>query len=331
MDERISLDYGSGGRKTAELINELILPAIGNRYLDGLGDGAVLPGTEKLVFSTDSFVISPLFFPGGDIGRLAVCGTLNDVSMAGGEPKYLSLSLVIEEGFPSADLRRILQSAAAELEKAGVLLVTGDTKVVEKGGCDGLFINTAGIGFLKAPGLSPKKIRPGDRILVSGPVGDHGLTVLLARHPHLLNSELKSDCRNLMPLAAALYTLGGDLRMLRDPTRGGLATALAEIAKESACGMELTERDIPVSRQTQAACRLLGLDPLYIGNDGMMIAVVPAEQADKALEAMKSAEHGKDAAIIGHVQAGEGAYIKTHLGATRRFDVLYGEGLPRIC
>ena len=333
MDERISLDYGSGGRKTAELINELILPAFGNRYLDSLGDGAVLPGAEKLVFSTDSFVIFPLFFPGGDIGKLAVCGTLNDVCMAGGEPKYLSLGLVIEEGFPASDLRRILSSAAAELEKAGVLLVTGDTKVVEKGSCDGLFINTSGIGVLKAPGLSPKKIRPGDRILVSGPLGDHGLAILLARHPHLLNSDLKSDCQCLMPMADALFSLKEDLRVLRDPTRGGLATVLSEFAKEGACGLVIEEDAVPVRPQTLAACRLLGLDPLYSANEGRLIAVVDPASSGKALSLLKSLPGGENAALIGEAVPDHPGrtLLKTRSGGFRLLAPLAGSQFPRIC
>lgn len=333
MDDYISLDYGSGGRKTAALIKELILPRFGNPALKALGDGAVLPGGEQLVFSTDSFVVSPLFFPGGSIGKLAVCGTLNDVAMAGGEPRYLSLSLVIGEGFPVKDLVRILDDAAAEARKAGVLIVTGDTKVVEKDSCDGLFINTAGIGILKAPGLSPKAVRPGDKVLVSGTLGDHGLTVLLARHPQLLTAELASDCANLAPMASALYALGDSLRVLRDPTRGGLATVLSEFAEEASLGIELEEKALPVRPAVRSACELLGLDPLYSANEGKLTAVVAADKAEEALSLLRRFPEGREAAVIGQICAEHPGLtvLKTPWGSTRILQALAGAQFPRIC
>ncbi len=333
MDKFITLDYGSGGRKTSALIRELILPAFGNSFLSSLGDGAVLPGAEQLVFSTDSFVVSPLFFPGGNIGKLAVCGTLNDVAMAGGEPKYLSLSLVIEEGFPTEDLRRILSAAAEEVKKAGVFVVTGDTKVVEKGSCDGLFINTAGIGVLKRPGLSPAAMKAGDAVLVSGPLGNHGLTILLARHPQMLEADLKSDCANLAPMAAALYGLGSDLKILRDPTRGGLATVLAELAESADLGFELAEKAIPVDPAVRTACELLGLDPLYSANEGKLIAVVSANKAEEALALMKQFPEGRNAALIGTVCPEHPSLpvLRTPWGSSRLLTALAGAQFPRIC
>ena len=333
MDDFITLDYGSGGRKTSALIHELILPAFGNSFLSSLGDGAVLPGAEQLVFSTDSFVVSPLFFPGGNIGKLAICGTLNDVAMAGGEPKYLSLSLVIEEGFRTEDLRKILASAAEEVKKAGVFVVTGDTKVVEKGSCDGLFINTAGIGVLKQPGLSPAAIKAGDAVLVSGPLGNHGLTILLARHPQMLEADLKSDCADLAPMAAALYRLGTDLKMLRDPTRGGLATVLAELAESAGLGFELKEKAIPVDPAVQTACELLGLDPLYSANEGKLIAVVSADRAEETLALMKQFPEGNSAALIGTVTAEHPGLpvLRTPWGSSRLLTALAGAQFPRIC
>ncbi len=331
-DEFISLDYGSGGKKTAALIRDLILPAFGNEVLSRLGDGAVLPGADRLVFSTDSFVVSPLFFPGGDIGKLAVCGTLNDVAMAGGRPLYLSFSLIIGEGFPAADLDRILKSAAAEARAAGAKIVTGDTKVVEKASCDGLFINTAGIGELAAPQLGNVPLQAGDRILLSGTMGDHGLTIMLARHPYLASGDLRSDCARLSPMAEALFSLGGDLKLLRDPTRGGVATALAELAEPQPFGFEIREKDLPVSPAVRTACDLLGLDPLYSANEGKLLAVVSGSREKEALALLKSFPEGKNAAVIGEVtNAHPGRLIlKTAFGAGRILAPLAGGQFPRI-
>ena len=333
MDKTITLDYGSGGRKTASLIHELILPAFGNRYLSTLSDGAVLPGAESLVFSTDSFVVSPLFFPGGSIGKLAICGTLNDVAMAGGEPRYISLSLVIEEGFETRLLENILEDAAAEVRKAGIFVVTGDTKVVEKGSCDGVFINTAGIGVLKRPGLSPAAMKSGDAVLVSGPLGNHGMTILLARHPQLLEGDLRSDCANLSPLAAALYSLGEDLKVLRDPTRGGLATVLSELAESAQLGMEIREKDVPVEPSVRAACEILGMDPLYSANEGKLIAVVSADRAQEALALLRRFPEGEKAAIIGEICEDHPGLpvLRTPWGSSRILTALAGAQFPRIC
>ena len=332
MDEIISLDYGSGGKKTARLIEKLILPRLDNPALRELGDGAIVSGGEKLVFSTDSFVVSPLFFPGGDIGKLSVCGTVNDLSMCGAEPRYLSCSFIIEEGFPFSQLERIVASMAAQCEKAGVQIVTGDTKVVEKGRGDGIYINTAGIGVLRHPGLSPGNIRPGDKVLVSGFVGDHGTAVMLARN-QMMQGEIASDCAALNGLTEAILTAAPGVRVLRDPTRGGVATTLNEFVEGTALGIELEEARIPVRPQVQAACNMLGLDPLYCANEGKLLAVVAPEDADKVLAAMKNHELGTDAAIIGEVTERYPGKLtlRTAFGGSRVLQKLSGAQLPRIC
>ena len=332
MDEIITLDYGSGGKKTSRLIEDLLLPAFSNPALGALGDGAILPGAEKLVFSTDSFVVSPLFFPGGDVGKLAVCGTVNDVAVCGGEPKFLSCALVIEEGFEKEKLEKIVESMARAAKTAGVEIVTGDTKVVERGRGDGVYINTAGIGFLKYPGLSPKNIRPGDAVLVSGTVGDHGTAVMLARSG-MMQGELKSDCASLGGLCEAILSTGAAVRVLRDPTRGGVATTLCEFVEGSAYAIELEEDKLPVRDAVKAACGMLGLDPLYCANEGKLLCVVAEEDAERVLAAMRETEEGKDAAVIGRVtEAHPGKVVmKTAFGGSRILQKLAGAQLPRIC
>ena len=326
MSDIITLDHGSGGKKTAQLIQDMILPLLSNDALSPLGDGAVIPGAEKLVFSTDSFVVTPCFFPGGDIGKLAVCGTVNDVAMAGGEPKYLSLGFIIEEGLPIAQLERIIHSIAETARQANVHVVTGDTKVVEKGKGDGVYINTSGIGFLRRPGLSAANIRPGDKILLSGTAGDHGAAIMLARHASLAGGELQSDCALLHEAALALGRLSG-LRVMRDPTRGGIATALNEFAGDCALGSELNEEAIPLSPAVEGACELLGLDPLYCACEGKLLAAVAPEQADEALEILRSFPVGKNAAIIGEVTD----IHPGRLTVRTAFGKLSGAQLPRIC
>ena len=330
MDDIITLDYGSGGRKTSALIEEIILPAFGNSALNALGDGALIPGGEQLAFSTDSFVVTPLEFPGGDIGKLAVCGTVNDLAMCGAQPMYLSLSLIIEEGLPAETLRRVVLSAAAAAREAGVQIVTGDTKVVERGRGDGLYINTAGIGVVRYPGLAPEAMRPGDAVLLSGTAGDHGTAVMLARG-EMMDGEVKSDCATLNGLAEAVLASGANVRVLRDPTRGGVATTLCEFAESAGLGIELNEWDIPVRRSVAAACALLGLDPLYSANEGKMLCVVPQETAQTALDAMKSHPLGADAAIIGRVTEGRRVILNTRTGGARVLRKLSGAQLPRIC
>lgn len=330
MDDIITLDYGSGGKKTAALIDEIIIPELGNNTLNALGDGAILDG--QLAFSTDSFVVDPLFFPGGDIGKLCVCGTVNDLAMCGAEPKYLSLALIIEEGLPTESLRRIVASIKAAAEAAGVAVVTGDTKVVERGRGDGVYITTSGIGVVRHPGLGPERMRPGDAVLISGTAGDHGAAVMLARDG-LMEGEIRSDCAALNGLVRAVLESGAEVRVLRDPTRGGVATTLCEFAESAALGIELDEAAIPVRRDVSAACALLGLDPLYCANEGKMLAVVAAEDAERALGAMQGVREGENAAIIGRViseRPGK-VVLRTAMGGSRILQKLAGAQLPRIC
>ena len=332
MDDIITLDYGSGGKKTSQLIEGLLLPALDNPALRELGDGAVLPGAEKLVFSTDSFVVDPIFFPGGDIGKLSVCGTVNDLAMCGAEPKYLSCAFIIEEGFAAEDLARVVASIRAAADAAGVAVVTGDTKVVERGRGDKLYVNTAGIGFLKYPGLSPRAIRPGDRVLVSGTVGDHGTAVMLARSG-MMQGDIRSDCAPLNELCRALLSSGAAVRVLRDPTRGGVATTLNEFVEGTALGRELTEAGIPVRGEVQAACDMLGLDALYCANEGKLLAVVAPEDEARALAALQSVDTGREAAVIGTVTADYPGRVvmDTAFGGRRILQKLTGAQLPRIC
>ena len=332
MDEIITLDYGSGGKKTSRLIESMILPALDNPALSELGDGAVLEGAEKLVFSTDSFVVDPIFFPGGDIGKLSVCGTVNDIAMCGGVPKFLSCSFILEEGFPVEALEKVIGSIGAACKKAGVQVVTGDTKVVEKGRGDGIYINTAGIGVLRHPGLSPGNIRPGDKVLVSGALGDHGTAVMLARN-QMMQGDIASDCAALNGLTEAILSAAPGVRVLRDPTRGGVATTLNEFVEGTALGIELEEARIPVRPQVQAACDMLGLDPLYCANEGKLLAVVAPADADKVLAAMRDHELGAHAAIIGEVTERYPGKLtlRTAFGGSRVLQKLSGAQLPRIC
>ncbi len=340
MDTNITLDYGSGGKKTSELIEKLIVPAMGCEELSKLGDGAVLAGPEnggRLVFSTDSFVVDPLFFSGGNIGKLSVCGTVNDISVSGGKPMYISLAAVIEEGFPSETLEKIISSVRKAADEAGVKVVTGDTKVVEKGKGDGIYLNTSGIGFLKLPGLSPEAMKDGDKVLVSGTMGDHGTAIMLARNPNLVKGDIKSDCAPLNSLTEALFELKDSLRVMRDPTRGGLATTLCEFTEGTDLSIELDESAVPVSKEVKSACDILGLDPLYAANEGKLIAVVSAEKAQQALEIMQNHPLGKNAAIIGEVKMAETdaakgkVIIRTTFGGRRALTKLTGAQLPRIC
>lgn len=333
MEEIITLDYGSGGKKTSSLIEEMILPLMDSDTLNELGDGAVLEGNDKLVYSTDSFVVSPIFFKGGDIGKLSVCGTVNDVSMAGGEIKYLSLSFIIEEGFKVSDLKKVIESIAKTCKENGVKVVTGDTKVVEKGKGDGLYINTSGIGFLKTPNLSPKNIREGDVVIVSGSVGDHGTAIMLERNKDLIEGELASDCASLKDMALALGELKGDLKVMRDPTRGGVATTLNEFIENSEYSIELNEDTIPIKKEVQGACDILGLDPMYCANEGKLLAVVSKEKANEALEIIKKFEIGKEASIIGMVSKNRPGKLVLHtsFGGSRILSKLSGAQLPRIC
>lgn len=346
--DMITMDHGSGGIRTSELIDEILRPAFANQTLDSLGDGAVLPlnrmngeqetdkgGTGALAFSTDSFVVHPYNFPGGNIGHLSVCGTVNDVAMCGAIPKWMSFSLILEEGFPVQALKEIVQSAAETAKKVGVTIVTGDTKVVERGHGDGIYINTAGIGMVVHPGLSPDRIRPGDHVLVTGPIGDHGAAVMLARNPELgITSPLISDCMPLNDLAETAWETAGDgLRVLRDATRGGVATTLNEFTEGRGFGIELEEAAVPVRQETQAICEILGLDPLYSANEGKMLAIVSEEKAEAVLAALRKVPGGEDSADIGTVSDRYPGHVtlKNDLGASRILTKLTGAQLPRIC
>ncbi len=333
--ERILLGHGSGGRLSAELLQRVFLPAFTNPTLNGLNDQAVVHiNGVRLAFTTDSFVVNPLFFPGGDIGSLAVNGTINDLAMGGAEPLYLSIAFILEEGLPLETLQKVVASVGRAAREAGVSVVTGDTKVVEKGKGDGLFINTSGIGRVP-PGinLSADQARPGDAIILSGSIGDHGITILSQREGLEFESPIVSDCAALHTLVAAMLEASPAIRCMRDPTRGGLSSALNEIAAQSRVGMELTESAIPVQEAVRGACELLGLDPLYVANEGKLIAIVDAMQADGIVAAMRQHPLGKQARVIGRVTEGNRGLVtlRTSFGTTRIVDMLSGDQLPRIC
>lgn len=351
---KITMAHGSGGQSSAQLMSEIFGKHFQNQILDRMEDAAVLriggaaaaedageaavggsAAAEpesltggRIACSTDSFVVTPLEFRGGDIGKLCVCGTVNDLLMMGAVPRYLTCGFILEEGLDTELLNRLVASMAAQAKETGVLIVAGDTKVVEGNG--GLYINTTGIGEIpEGRDVSSANGRPGDVVLVSGNLGDHHACIL--SHRMEIGNDIVSDCAALNDVVDALFDAGVRVRIMRDVTRGGLGTVINEIADSSRCRIELDEEAIPVSDAVRGFADILGLDPLYMGNEGKMIAVVPEEDAEKALAAMRSAEHGRDAAIIGRLTGGDGAYLRTRLGASRRFDVLYGEGLPRIC
>lgn len=336
MDEFVTMDHGSGGVKTSELIDRLLRPAFANPMLDALGDGALLPptGGAQLAFSTDSFVVQPIEFPGGNIGKLAVCGTVNDLAMCGAQPLWLSLSMILEEGLPMTALERIVQSVAETAKAVGVSVVTGDTKVVERGHGDGVYLNTAGVGVVRCPGLTPDAIREGDQVIVTGPVGDHGAAVMLARSDLGIEGDFVSDCMPLHALARAAWEAAeGGLRCLRDATRGGVATTLCEFAEGRPWCISLREAAVPVRPQVRAACELLGLDPLYCANEGRMLAVVSPAAADSVLAALRKTPGGEGAAVIGEVNArwpGK-VTLENAYGANRILTKLTGAQLPRIC
>ncbi len=333
----VDLSHGGGGRAMVQLIADVFGKAFDNEWLRQGDDGAVLPAPgpgERLVVATDAHVVSPLFFPGGDIGCLAVHGTVNDVAVMGARPLYLAASFILEEGFPLADLARIVASMAAAAREAGVPVVTGDTKVVEKGKGDGVFITTTGIGALPAgSNLSGANARAGDAVIVSGTLGDHGMAIMAQRENLAFDSEIRSDTAALHGLAAVAMAAAPGLRLLRDPTRGGLAATLNEIAQQSGVGIVLDEAAIPVDPQVAAACEFLGLDPLNIANEGKLIAVCPADEADALVAALRAHPLGARAARVGEVIADEHRFVqmKTAFGGRRMVDWLAGEQLPRIC
>jgi hydrogenase expression/formation protein HypE len=333
--EKILLGHGSGGRLSAELMREVFLPALGNPVLARLDDQAVFNVEGlRLAFTTDSFVVQPLFFPGGDIGRLAVHGTVNDLAMGGAEPLCLSAAFILEEGLPLETLERVVRSMQRAAAEVGVDVVTGDTKVVEKRGADGLFINTSGIGRVPEDlRLSADRARPGDRILLSGCIGEHGIAVLAQREGLAFEGPVESDSAPLHTLVAAILKATREVRCLRDPTRGGVSSALNEIAGRSGVGMTIDERAVPLSDAVAGACELLGLDPLYVANEGKLVAIVEASAADAVLAAMREHPLGGQAQVIGTVHASEPGVVKmrTRLGTTRIVDMLAGDQLPRIC
>jgi hydrogenase expression/formation protein HypE len=333
--DTILLAHGSGGSMMRELIEEVFVAGFRDETLSRMEDAAALafPGT-RLAISTDTYVVSPLFFPGGDIGRLAVCGTVNDVATSGATPLYLSVGFVLEEGLPVADLKRILVSMRDAAAEAGVRIVTGDTKVVERGHGDGCYINTTGVGVLaEGVELSASSCRAGDLVLISGTLGDHGIAVVSTREGLSFGTDIVTDAAPLNHLVAAALAAAPDARCFRDPTRGGLASALNEIAGASGVGILVREDDVPVRDQVRGASEMLGYDVFQVANEGKMIAVVPAEQAEAALAAMRGAPYGEDAALIGEVTDGPAGrvHVRTSFGATRVMDMLVGEQLPRIC
>jgi hydrogenase expression/formation protein HypE len=334
MSDKVLLDYGSGGRASQRLISDLFLKYLGNDELDRLNDAAVLSLSGKIAMSTDSFTVDPIFFPGGDIGSLAVHGTVNDVAMMGAVPRYITCGYIIEEGLPMADLEAIVKSMGEAAQNAGVKVVTGDTKVVPKGACDKIFINTTGIGEIIAdPTPSGDAAKTGDAVLVSGTIGDHGLTVLGTREGLDFEAKVQSDSAALNHLLVKLVRELPEVHVLRDPTRGGLATTLNEITKSSNVCCELVETSIPVRPEVKGGCSILGLDPLYLANEGKFICILPGEYADKALEIMRADPLGRDACRVGTMtDANPGKVVLvTQLGGKRLLGMLEGEQLPRIC
>lgn len=333
--EQIVLGHGSGGKLTTQLIEGVFLPAFSNPLLDKLDDQAVLQvNGSRLAFTTDAFVVTPIFFPGGDIGRLAVNGTVNDLAMCGARPLYLAAAFILEEGLATDDLRRVAASMSEAAKEAGVQLVTGDTKVVNRGKGDKVFISTTGIGILERQvSISASMARPGDKIILSGYIGDHGMCILSQRENLEFEGVIESDCAALHGLVAEMLDVTSQIHCLRDPTRGGVATVLNEIANHSNTGMLLRETEIPVRDTVRGACEILGLDPMYVANEGKLLAVVAADVSDAVLHRMRQNPLGQDSRVIGEV-VGEHpgmVFMTTEIGGTRVVDTLFGEQLPRIC
>jgi len=333
--EKILLDHGSGGQISHNLITDIVVPIFDNDLLSQLNDGAVFDiEGERLAFSTDSFVVDPVFFPGGDIGDLAVNGTVNDLAMCGATPLYLSAGLILEEGFPMADLIKILENMSLSAKKARVKIITGDTKVVPKGAVDKVFINTSGVGLVpRHVDIASHNARPEDKIILSGSVADHAIAVLTQREGMTFGSNIVSDTAPLNHMVSNMLAASKDIHVLRDPTRGGVGTALNEIAKSSGVGLEIFEEKIPIKDEVAGICELLGFDPLYLANEGKLIAFVPKEHSEKVLQVMREDEFGKDARIIGEVveEHPRRVFMNTRIGGIRIVDMLAGEQLPRIC
>ncbi|MCD6390695.1 MAG: hydrogenase expression/formation protein HypE [Dehalococcoidia bacterium] len=334
MDESVLLAHGSGGKLSHELVEKKFLPFLANPALNKLDDSAVFEASGRLAFTTDSYVVNPIFFPGGDIGKLAVCGTVNDLAMNGARPLYLSLSAIIEEGFLLSELEQVVQSVKKAAEEAEVSIIAGDTKVVNRGQADKLFITTSGVGIISAGvDISGANARVGDKVLLSGTIGDHGIAIMSQREGLKFSMALESDCAPLSKLVSQMLEVSSNVHCLRDPTRGGLATTLNELAWQSNVGIVVEEAKIPVREEVKAACELLGLDPIYVANEGKMVAVVDPADANKILTRMKKNNYGRDAAIIGEVTKEHPGRVvmKTKLGPSRIVDMLSGELLPRIC
>lgn len=334
MDDKILLAHGSGGKLSHDLVKKNFIPLFSNPIIDKLDDSAVFDLDGRLAFTTDSYVVSPLFFPGGDIGKLAVCGTINDLAMCGASPLYLSVSFIIEEGLPFSELEKITGSVREAATESGVKVVTGDTKVVNQGSMDKLFINTAGIGLVP-PGVdvSGSNAIPGDKVILSGAIGDHGIAVMSQREGLRFQMPVKSDCAPLNILVSGMLRACHHIHCLRDPTRGGLATTLNELATQSGVGINIEEDKIPVHQSVNAACELMGFDPLYVANEGKLVAMVPPTHAEEILNVMKQNHYGSESAIIGEVVNEHPGRVtmKTILGTSRIVDMLTGELLPRIC
>ena len=331
----IVMGHGGGGKLSNDLVEHLFVPAFHNPMLSSLADGAALSvGGQRLAFSTDSYVVRPLFFPGGSIADLAINGTVNDLAMLGATPLFLSVGMILEEGLPMNTLGSLVDLLAAAARIANVQVVTGDTKVVDRGHGDQIYINTSGVGLIPAGiDIAPQNARPGDKILVSGTIGDHGMAIMSAREGLEFETTILSDCAPLHDLVAALLAVTPDIHVLRDPTRGGVASTLVEIAQAAQVGIEIDETSLPVRSEVRAACEMLGLDPLYVANEGKLIAIVPAEYVDGILDAMHAHAHGQYATAIGRVVADHRGLLvaKGVLGASRVVDMLVGEQLPRIC
>jgi len=334
MGDSILLDNGSGGKLRQALVEKRILPFLANPALNKLDDSAVFEASGRLAFTTDSYVVNPIFFPGGDIGKLAVCGTVNDLAMNGARPLYLSLSAIIEEGFLLSELEQIMQSISKAAEEAEVSIIAGDTKVVNRGQADKLFITTSGVGTIP-PGvdISGANAKAGDKVLLSGTIGDHGIAVMSQREGLRFSMALESDCAPLNLLVSQMLEVSSKIHCLRDPTRGGLATTLNELARQSKVGIVVEEVEIPVKAEVKAVCELLGLDPIYVANEGKLVAVVDHGDAEKILAQMKKNNYGREAAIIGEVTGEHPGKVimRTKLGPSRIVDMLSGELLPRIC
>ena len=334
VSDKITLAHGAGGKMSQELMEQVILPAYGNPLLNEMHDGAAVNMSGHVAFTTDSYVVQPLFFAGGNIGKLAVCGTVNDLAMTGAIPRYISAGLILEEGFPIADLKRILATMRQMADEAGIYIVTGDTKVVDKGKADGIFINTAGIGDI-IPGtrISPKHVKPGMKVILSGYIGDHAAAIMAGRHDLALPESVRTDCAPLNHMTQAMLAAAPDIAVLRDPTRGGVAAVLNEIAEASNCGILIDEEQIPIHPEVQGVCDILGFDPLYLANEGKCVAFVPADKTDAVLAAMQADKYGKDARIIGEITAEAAGQVgmRTAIGGIRVVDMPLGNIVPRIC